>query len=147
MKNILIPLELNESKLENKIIATAISYASLLKAKCWLIHVAAPDPDFVGFDVGPQYIRDGLAEDLREEHRNIQKIAELFEENKVDAEGLLIQGATQEMIQLEIDKLNIDLLVLGNKKHSFLEIFFQGREMDNLVDHVDIPVLLIPDND
>lgn len=147
MKNILIPLELDNSPLETRIISTAISYAKLLKAKCWVVHIASPNPEFVVFKAGPQYIRDELAEDLREEHRGVQKIAELFEENKIDCQGLLIQGATKEIIREEITKLKIDLLVLGNKKHSFFDVFFEGSITDGLVDEANIPILLIPEND
>jgi nucleotide-binding universal stress UspA family protein len=146
MKNILIPLELNQSNLEKKIIQEAISLAKMLNAKCWLIHVAAPDPDFVGYEVGPQYIRDSLAEDLREEHREIQKISGEFQKSAIDAEALLIQGATAEIIEVEIKKLSIDLLILGNKKHSFIDIFFRGSVTDQLMDEANIPILLIPDN-
>ena len=147
MTNILIPIELDDSPLEGRIINTAISYAKSLNAKCWVIHVADPNPDFVGFEVGPQYIRDELAEDLREEHRLIQNIANLFTENKIDCKGLLIQGASHDMIKQEIEKLNINLLVLGNKKHNFLDIFFSGSLTNDLMNEVNIPVLLIPDNE
>ena len=146
MKNILIPLELNHTSIEDRIIATAISYSKELKAKCWLIHVASPDPEFIGTRTGPQYVRDQIAQELRKEHRQIQTIAELFSEHKVDAEGLLIQGATQEMIEEEIQKLNIDLLILGNKKQSFIDVLFRGSITDDLMSDVNIPILLIPDN-
>jgi nucleotide-binding universal stress UspA family protein len=147
MKNILIPLELNGSKLEGRIIETAISYAKILNAKCWVVHIAAPEPDFVGYEVGPQYIRDELAEDLREEHREVQTVANLFKEHKIACQGLLIQGATKEMIEIEIEKLKIDLLILGNKKHGFFDVFFEGSVSEALVDEVNIPILLIPDNE
>ena len=147
MKNILIPLELNNTALEERIIATAITYSKELKAKCWLIHVAAPDPEFIGTGVGPQYVRDQLAQELRKEHRQIQAIADQFTEHKVNAEGLLIQGATKKMIQEEIDKLNIDLLILGNKKHGFIDVLFGGSIANELMDDINIPILLIPDND
>jgi len=146
MKNILVPLELNQSDLEKRIINETISLAKSLNAKCWLIHVAAPEPDFVGYDVGPQYIRDELAEDLREEHREIQNIALQFKKLDIEAQGLLIQGATAEMIEVEMKKLAIDLLVLGNKKHSFIDVFFSGSVTDQLMDQANIPILLIPDH-
>lgn len=145
--NILIPLELNDSKLEKKIIETTISYAQHLNAKCWLIHVAPPEPDFVGYSVGPQYIRDQLAEELKKEHRKIQEIKQNFNSKNIDAEGLLIQGATSEMIKNEIDKLKITLLVLGNKKHGFIDVLFRGSVTDELMDELNIPILLIPDYD
>ena len=147
MKNILIPLELTDSLLEQKIIETAISHAKQLNSKCWLIHVADPNPEFIGIDDGPKYIRDGLAKELREEHRKVQKISDLFDEHKIENEGLLIQGATLEMIQVEIKKLKIDFLILGNKKHSFLDVFFKGSLTDSLVNEANIPILLIPNNE
>ena len=146
MKNILIPLELNHSTLEYRIISTAISYSKGLNAKCWLVHVVDPDPDFVTIGADPQYTRDQIAEELRDEHREIQAIADQFMEHKINAEGLLIQGATKELIEEEINKLNIDLLVLGNKKHDFIDILFNGSITDELLNEVNIPVLLIPDD-
>lgn len=147
MKNILIPLELSKAAIEERIINTAINYASSLAAKCWIVHVAAPDPDFVGFGVGPKYIRDQLAEDLRTEHRQIQSITERFKAEGIQAEGLLIQGATQDMIKEEVKKLKIDLLILGNKKHSFINVLFKGSILDDIMDEVNIPILLIPDHE
>ena len=47
--------------------------------------------------------------------------------NRLDAEGLLIQGPTVEMIEGEVNKLNIDLLVLGSHKHGFLYETFVGN--------------------
>lgn len=147
MKNILIPLELSKAPIEERIINTAINYASALTAKCWIVHVAAPDPDFVGFGVGPKYIRDQLAEELRAEHRQIQSITERFKAKGIQAEGLLIQGATQDMIKEEVKKLKIDLLILGNKKHNFINVLFKGSILDDIMDEVNIPILLIPDHE
>lgn len=145
MKNILIPLELTNKAIEGRIIETAIAYAKSLGANCWIVHVAAPDPDFVGYGVGPKYVRDELAENLRKEHRQIQDITNRFKAEGLVAEGLLIQGATQEMIKEEVEKLKIDLLILGNKKHSFIDVLFKGSIVDDLMDEVNIPILLIPD--
>lgn len=145
MKNILLPLELSGSALETKLISIAISYSKEFNAKCWLVHVVAPNPDFVGYGVGPQYIRDLLAEDMREEHRKIQAISEDFREHKVNAEGLLVQGVTADMIKEEVKKLEIDLLILGNKKHNFLEKVFGTSVTHELVDEVNVPVLLVPE--
>jgi len=147
MKNILIPLELSKAPIEERIIDIAISYAKSLGSNCWIVHVAAPDPDFVGYGVGPKYIRDQLAEDLRTEHRQLQSITDRFKAEGIKAEGLLIQGATQEMIKVEVKKLNIDLLVLGNKKHSFVNVLFKGSILDDIMDEVNIPVLLVPDHE
>jgi len=37
-----------------KIVKTAEGIAKALSAKVWILHVAEPEPDFVGFEPGPQ---------------------------------------------------------------------------------------------
>lgn len=62
MKNILVTIDFNEN--ENLLLDKAYQMAKAFGAKLWLMHIAAPDPDFVGYDVGPQYIRDARATEL-----------------------------------------------------------------------------------
>lgn len=145
MKNILIALELEDEQLSQTLIAEAAKLALAFNAKCWLIHIAAPEPDFVGYEVGPQYIRDLLAEDLKADHQKIYAYTKDLEARGVSAEGLMIQGPTVESIMNEIKKLEIDLLVLGNKHHGILYSTFVGSVTDNIVQKTSIPVYLIPE--
>ena len=62
MKNILIPIDL--SSVTNSTVEVAAHFAQGFGAKIWLVHVAAPDPDFVGFGTGPRYVRDQRADEL-----------------------------------------------------------------------------------
>lgn len=70
MKNILVTIDFEEKG--QVLIEKAAELAEKFNAKLWLVHVAAPDPDFIGYDVGPQYVRDVLAKDLRNEHKLLQ---------------------------------------------------------------------------
>ena len=63
MKNILVTIDFNEN--EKLLIDKAFQLAEPFDSKIWLIHIAAPDPDFIGYKVGPQYIRDSRASDLK----------------------------------------------------------------------------------
>lgn len=144
MKNILVALELEDLIFSEKIAQHAAELAKAFHAKCWLVHIAAPEPDFVGYEVGPQYIRDMLAEDLKEEHKTIQELASKIAKTGIQTEGIMVQGPTEEMILKEVEKLNIDLAVLGNKKHGLLYTTFVGSVTEDLVHDLDIPVLLIP---
>ena len=96
MKNILLAIDLNGS--EKLLLERAYEWAKAFKANIWMLHVVAPEPEFVGFGVGPQYIRDTRAEELRKEHRMLDEYAKVFSEKGIEAEGLLIRGATTEMI-------------------------------------------------
>ena len=56
MKNILVTVDFD--KHVELLLDKAFELAQCFKAKVWLMHIAAPEPDFIGFGPGPQYIRD-----------------------------------------------------------------------------------------
>ena len=62
MKNILVPIDL--SPITDITVEFAARFAKGFGSKIWLVHVAAPDPDFVGFGTGPKYVRDQRADEL-----------------------------------------------------------------------------------
>ncbi len=142
MKNILVTVDFEDNA--QLLIDKAAEMAEKFNAKIWLVHVAAPDPDFVGYDVGPQYIRDVLANDLRKEHRLLQDFTEKLTLKKINAEGLLIQGTTIEAITELTKKLAIDLIVIGKHNHGFLYKKFMVSTDESLVEKTNIPVLIVP---
>lgn len=142
MKNILVSLDFGEN--EKLLMDKAFELAESFNAKLWLMHIAAPDPDFVGLDVGPQYVRDARASELRKEHKQLQEYAAVFEEKGVDAEGLLVQGATIEMIIEESKKLNVDLIMAGRHDYSFFYKAFVEDVSVGIIKKSKIPVLIVP---
>lgn len=142
MKNILVTIEFEEKA--EVILEAAKQIALKFDSKIWLVHIAAPEPDFVGYGTGPQYIRDTLAQDLREEHRMLQKYADQLKSDGVESEGLLVQGTTVETIIEESEKLNVDLIVVGHHKHGFLYNLFMSGTDESLIEQSNIPVLTIP---
>ena len=118
--------------------------AAKFNAKLWLVHVAAPDPDFIGYEVGPQYVRDVLAKDLREEHKLLQKFSSQLKERNIDTEGLLVQGTTIETIVDLTKKLSIDLIVIGKHKHGFFHKTFMISTDESLLELSNVPVLVVP---
>lgn len=142
MKNILVTIDFEEKG--QVLIDKAAELAKKFKAKLWLVHVAAPDPDFIGYDVGPQYIRDVLAKDLRNEHKLLQGFTNQLKEKKIVAEALLVQGTTIETIVELTKKLAIDLIVIGKHKHGFFHKTFMVSTDESLVEKSNIPVLIVP---
>ena len=126
------------------LLAQASLLAEKFGSKIWMVHVASPTLDFVGFETGPKNIRDFVADELRVEHRQLQAYAEEFQSRSLDAEGLLIQGPTIDMIEEEVRKLNIDLLILGNHKHSFLYETLIGNTAMRIIKELPIPVMIVP---
>ena len=144
MKNILVTIDFEEKG--QILIDKAAEIAAQFNAKLWLVHVAAPDSDFIGYDVGPQYIRDVLAKDLRNEHQLLQGFAKQLKEKNIVSEGLLVQGTTIETIVELTKKLEIDLIVIGKHKHGFFHKMFMVGTEESLVEKSNIPVLIVPIN-
>lgn len=142
MKNILVTIDFITN--EQILIDKAFQLAEKFDSKIWLIHIAAPDPDFVGYEVGPQYIRDSRASELRKEHKLLQEHANALKVKGINAEGLLVQGPTVEMILKETVKLNIDLIIVGHHKHNFIYNAFVDSVSRETVKNSKIPVLVVP---
>lgn len=145
MKNILVGVDFHDHT--DKLLLVAQQIAKAFNAKLWLVHAAAPEPDFVGFEVGPQYIRDTRAEELREERRKLQGFVSSLEENGVEADGLLIPGATVKVILDEAQKLETDLIIAGHEDHGILHHAFFGSVSMEILKASDKPVLIVPFND
>ena len=141
-KNILVAVDFNDAV--GELMSYAESIAEKFGAKIWVVHVAAPDPDFVGFDAGPQYIRDMRADELRDEHKELQQIQDMFIDKKIESDALLIQGSTVETVLEEAKKLKADILIVGTHKHSFFYNLFTESVSVELFKNSEIPVLSIP---
>ena len=142
MKNILVAVELDDS--DQLLLDQASILASKFDAKVWVVHVAAPDPDFVGYDPGPAYVRKTLADDLREEHKVIRKYSEALKSKSINVESLLVQGPTVETIFEEAKKLESDLLIIGSHKHNFLKRVFGDDVSRQIFGQSKIPLLIVP---
>jgi nucleotide-binding universal stress UspA family protein len=142
MKNILVTIDFEDKAI--LLVEKAMEIAEKFNSKVWLVHIVAPDPDFVGYEIGPQYIRDSRAEELRKEHKMIQIFTQKLKEKGIEADGLLIQGATREMILQESEKLNIDLIIIGHHEHGLLYKIFAGSIAAQVIKHSKIPILTVP---
>lgn len=137
-------IALDYGEAQSEILTTGLKLAAKFMSNVFLVHVAGPEPDFVGYEVGPQYIRDEVAKELRKEHQWLQKYKEQFQAMDINTQALLIQGSTPEMLLEEIKKLNIDLLIMGNRKHGFLHNLVFGSTADKLIEENKLPILLVP---
>ncbi|NNK81079.1 MAG: universal stress protein [Flavobacteriales bacterium] len=142
MKNILLGIDFHERT--PYLIEEVLKLAKPFNAKIWLLHVASPNPDFVGYEVGPQSVRDERAKELRNENALLSDYAEIIRSEGVKSEGLLISGPTVETILDEVGRLSIDLIVTGHHEHNKLSDALFGNYSTKLVNAAEVPVLVIP---
>lgn len=142
MKNILAALELKGDT--SRVVQHASDMAKALGARLWLLHVAAPDPDFVGYEPGPQYIRDERAEILKEERTKLHDLVAQLAQDGVDVRPIMVLGPTVETILQEAGRIGADLIVMGTHGRRGLAKAFLGSTSDDVLRANRFPVLIIP---
>ncbi len=140
--NILVSLDISEST--DKVVAAATGLATAMSAKLYLIHVAEPEPDFVGYGVGPQTVRDSVSTELHKEHAHIQDIAESLRQKDIDATGLLIQGSIAETIIKQAKKLKSEMIVMGSHGRGAVYKILVGSVSEGVLRNAECPVLVVP---
>ncbi|PVV07925.1 MAG: universal stress protein [gamma proteobacterium symbiont of Ctena orbiculata] len=142
---ILVAVDLSESS--QKIVTKAEEIAQALSATIWLLHVAEPEPDFVGYQVGPQSVRDSLSQKFHDEHRQIQEMADSMREKKLDVTALLMQGSTAETILQEASRLGVDMIVIGSHGRGAMYQILMGSVTEGVLHAATCPVLIVPTHD
>jgi nucleotide-binding universal stress UspA family protein len=139
---ILVAIDLSGSTA--KVMSKVKDVATAHSAQVWLLHVASPEPDFVGLDVGPQTERDALADKYHREHAELQKLAGELRAAGLDASALLVQGPTVETLLHEATKLSADLVVVGSHGKGAMHQFLVGSVSDGVLRKSECPILVIP---
>lgn len=118
--------------------------AARLDAELWLVHVAAPEPDsFVSYEIGPQSVRDEIARHVRDQHRELQRLAGDIRARGLVTSGLLVQGPTAETLVKKAGERGAEFLVVGRGKGGLRHVI-QGSVSEEVVKHAPCPVVVVP---
>ena len=142
MKKLLVPVDF--SKVTEAALRTAAALAGPLQAELILLHIAAPDPEFVGYETGPASVRQAVAHQLAAEHKRLQDLQHGLESKALRVTALLIQGYTVEKILAEAERLPADLIVMGSHGHGGLHHLLMGSVAEGVVRKAPCPVVLVP---
>ena len=133
------------SEVTDAVIAYTCTLAALAGAEVRLLHVAAPNPDFVGYEAGPDTVRKQVAHELRDEHRKLEALAERVREGNVRAGCLMVQGATVETILEQARRFRANVVIIGSHGHSRLRHLIAGSVAQGVLRESTVPVLVVPD--
>ena len=139
---ILVGIDLSTST--EKVVTKAEEIAKAISAKLWLLHIAEPEPDFVGWEVGPQSVRNSLSKEFHNEHRQIQEITDRLRKKGLDASALLVQGPTVDTILEEATKLSVDMIVIGSHGRGAMYKLLVGSVSEGVLHGAECPILIIP---
>ena len=140
--NILVGIDFGESS--PVITQAAAMLARGLKAKIWLVHVAEPDPEFVGYEADSTPMRDVVAKRYHAEHRDLQAIAQGLRDEGLDCVGLLVQGATVATLLHEAANIAADMIVVGSHGKGVLKRLLIGSTSEGVLHHANVPVYVVP---
>jgi len=118
--------------------------AESLGASVWVVHAAEPEPDFVGYDAGPEVVRGQVAKELREEHRRLQQYTEQFRDAGVDAKAILVRGPTVEALLAMAEKQGADLIVVGSHGRGMVAEAILGSVSHSLIRDGRWPITVVP---
>lgn len=141
MASLLVPIDFSD--VSRRVVDEAVRLARALDLPIRLIHVAAPDPEFVGYEAGPKEVREQRARELRDEHRYLQKLAEVIEQQGIAVEPRLIQGPTVATILEQAEQADAAYIVLGSHGHSALYKVLVGGVTEGIVRGAPCPVVIV----
>jgi len=142
MKKILAAIDFSD--VSDRVLDTAVASAKAHGAGLVLVHVAAPEPEFIGYEVGPVSERAARAEHLREEHRQLQAMAKRCQAAGVDATALLVPGYPAQQIIQESAEHEASMIVIGSHGHGAVYRLLVGSVSEGVIRHAPCPVLLVP---
>ena len=132
------------SPVTEQVVATLMQMAATLPAQVWLIHVAPPDPAFVGYEAGPDVVRGQVAVELHASHQKLQKLADRLRAAGVETTALQLQGKTVDTVIAEAERLPASLIVLGSHGDGAVYNMLVGSVAEGIVRASKVPILLVP---
>lgn len=141
MKTILMPIDFTD--VTPAVVAAASDLAQKYGSAIHAVHVAEPDPEFVGYQTGPKSVRDAEADHLREEHHKLLEIVTKLRADGIEAHTHLVHGPTVETILEELDKLEADFVVIGSHGHNPVYRFLLGSTTEGIIRKERCPVLVV----
>jgi nucleotide-binding universal stress UspA family protein len=109
-----------------------------------LLHVAEPEPDFVGYEVDTEPMREIEAKRYHQEKCDLETIKKELAEEGIGSKALLIQGAIVDTILKEADKLAADVIIMGSHGKNFMQRTLLGSSSTGVIHKSTLPVLIVP---
>jgi len=140
---ILVPVDFSNAT--PAVVEQAAALAAPLKAKVWLIHVAAPRADLVVNEFATPPDRKVVAAELRRAHQALQRHQDELTARGLDATAMLVRGGLpSDKILDEARRLQPAYIVLGSHGHGALYHLLTGSVCARVLKHSPFPVVVVP---
>jgi nucleotide-binding universal stress UspA family protein len=141
-QNILAAVDFSD--VTDSVVSRAAELAGSMGARLWLIHVATPQPDFMGYEVGPVYIRDSVAQQLRSQHQRLHQTRQMLHNQGLNVTAMLVSGTPVRKILDEAQRVSADMIVMGSHGHGALFHLLMGTVCYGVLHKASCPVVIVP---
>lgn len=142
MKTILVPVDFSDTTAP--VLAEAEVLAKALGGELLILKVAEPEPDFVGFEPGPQTVRLAVAQDFHAEHARLEDLKAVAEASGVKATARHVQGPIVEKILAQAADHDAVMIVMGSHGHGALYELLVGSITNGVLKGAKCPVVVVP---
>ncbi len=142
MKTILVPVDFSDTTAP--VLAEAQVLAKALGGSIVLLKVAEPEPDFVGFEPGPQTVRVAIAQDYRAEHVRLDELKAQVAADGLAVTAMHVQGPIAEKILTLADEHGAGMIVMGSHGHGALYELLVGSITQGVLKGAKCPVVVVP---
>ena len=139
MKRILVPIDF--SPVTDHIVETAESLAGALDGEISLLHVLPHESGFRDWDITLAYLKE---DDGPKWRRRLASVAETVTEDGFDSRSVFKRGDPIDVIIEEIDRLNIDMVIMGSHGRGALYDLLVGSVSEGVIRRSTVPVLIVP---
>jgi nucleotide-binding universal stress UspA family protein len=144
VKNILVAIDSFETTtVASPLIEKTIEMAKAFSSRVWVLHVAPPSRQHP-FNVDRQILRREVSHELHDEHEFVQQFSQCLRDRDVDAKSLLIEGTTVNTILHESERLEIDLIIMGCRRHGELFGALVNETDEGMLAKCSHPIMFVP---
>lgn len=141
-KAILAPIDFSD--VTTRVVDHCGEMAKSFGGRVVLLNVTEPEPDFVGFEAGPQGVHVNPTRDFKVEHQQLETFKHRLVEAGVEVTVLHSQGPLADKILEEAAQLGADLIVMGSHGHGALYNLLVGSVTSGVIKGAKCPVLIVP---
>lgn len=142
MKTILAALDFSD--VTPAVVAVAREMALAHQTALYLLHVEPPEPDFVGYEPGPEHVRQNVAHEALRHFKEENTLRDELRADGLDAHSLVIQGPIIEKIADEAKRLNAAYIVIGSHGHGAMYHLVVGGVGHGILSRATCPVVVVP---
>ena len=142
MKNVLLAVDFSDRS--QAILRHTMKWATPADTKIWVLHVAAPDPEYVNFGGQGGGVDNYAGFKLKTANQEVQALVKRLKDKGYQAEGFLSKGKPTETILSEAAVVKADVIAIGDRGHGKLHDLVIGSVCQEVIRRSPIPVWVVP---